>query len=263
MIERQILSKKVKEFRVTEYIANVLDKPGYSHTEIQRTPVGEKVIIYTSKPGLIVGRKGSNIKELTEVLKNKFGMENPQIEVSEIENPNLNPHSVAKHIVHTFERFGPKRFKFLGYKMLQEIMNAGATGAEIVISGRGVPSQRSKTWRFTAGYLKKSGDISENYVSKGFAVSHLKSGSVGVKVFILTPDVRLPDNIIFHKLTQEEKEIEVVEEETPKEESKEETKEKKKEEKPKKKTTKKKVTKKKETKKEDGNNKKDRTKAAK
>ena len=113
MIERQILSKKVKEFQVTEYIANVLDKPGYSHTEIQRTPVGEKVIIYTSKPGLIVGRKGSNIKELTEVLKEKFGMENPQIEVAEIENPNLNPHSVAKHIVHTFERFGPSRFKFL------------------------------------------------------------------------------------------------------------------------------------------------------
>ena len=83
-------------------------------------------------------------------------------------------------------------------------MDSGATGAEIVISGRGVPSQRSKTWRFTAGYLKKSGDISENYVSKGFAVAHLKSGAVGVKVFILTPDVRLPDDIQFHKLTKEE-----------------------------------------------------------
>lgn len=255
MIERQILSKKLKEFQVTEYIANVLDKPGYSHTEIQRTPVGEKVIIYTSKPGLIVGRKGSNIKELTEVLKTKFGMENPQIEVAEIENPNLNPHSIAKHIIHTFERFGPSRFKFLGYKMLQEIMNAGAIGAEIVISGRGVPSQRSKTWRFTAGYLKKSGDISENYVSKGFAVAHLKSGSVGVKVFILTPDIKLPDNITFYKLTQEDKEIEVINEEAPKKEVKEE--------KPKKKTTKKRIIKKKETKKEDGNNKKNRAKAAK
>ena len=241
MIERQILSKKVKEFQVAEYIANILDKPGYSHTEIQRTPVGEKVIIYTSKPGLIVGRKGSNIKELTEVLKEKFGMENPQIEVAEIENPNLNPHSVAKHIVHTFERFGPSRFKFLGYKMLQEIMNAGAIGAEIVISGRGVPSQRSKTWRFTAGYLKKSGDISENYVSKGFAVAHLKSGAVGVKVFILTPDIKLPDNITFYKLTQEEKEVEVTEEERvePTEEPKKEKKE------AKKKTTKKKTTEKK------------------
>ena len=274
MIERQILSKKVKEFQVTEYIANVLDKPGYSHTEIQRTPAGEKVIIYTSKPGLIVGRKGSNIKELTEVLKSKFGMENPQIEVSEIENPNLNPHSVAKHIVHTFERFGPKRFKFLGYKMLQEVMNSGAIGAEIVISGRGVPSQRSKTWRFTAGYLKKSGDISENYVSKGFAVAHLKSGAVGVKVFILTPDIKLPDKITFYKLTQEEKEVEVIEE---KEVESVEVKEEKKE--TKKKTTKKKETKevkktkekkkeiKKETKKtikkKDGNTKKNRTKAAK
>ena len=265
MIERQIVSKKLKEFQITEYIANVLDKPGYSHTEIQRTPLGEKVIIYTSRPGLIVGRKGSNIKELTEILKTKFGMENPQIEVSEIDNPNLNPLSVAKHIVHTFERFGPSRFKFLGYKMLQDIMDAGALGAEIVISGRGVPSQRSKTWRFTAGYLKKSGDISENYVSKSVAVAHLKSGAVGVKVFILTPDIKLPDDIKIHALIKEEKKVEItpVKEEVV-EEKEEEPKEEKKEKKEKKKPAKKKSAKKekKPVKKEDGNTKKKWNKTA-
>ena len=213
MIERDIIRKKVNEFEILEYIAEELDRPGYSHTTIQKTPLGEKVTIYTSKPGFIVGRKGSNIKELTMVLKDRFGMENPQIEVSEIDNPNLNPHSVAKHIVHTFERFGPSRFKFLGYKLLEDIMKAGATGAEIVISGRGVPSQRSKTWRFSAGHLKKSGDIAENLLSKGFAVAHLKSGSDGVKVSILTPDVKLPDQITILR-----EEIKV--EEEPKEEKK-------------------------------------------
>ena len=148
MIERDIIKKKLKEFEILEYIAEVLDRPGYSHTTIQKTPLGEKVTIFTSKPGFIVGRKGANIKELTEVLKIKFGFENPQVEVSEIDNPNLNPHSVAKHIVHTFERFGPQRFKFLGYKMLDTIIQAGAIGGEIIISGRGVPSQRAKSWRF-------------------------------------------------------------------------------------------------------------------
>jgi len=228
MIEREIIKKKLKEFEIQEYIAEELDRPGYSHTTIQKTPLGEKVTIFTSKPGFIVGRKGSNIKALTEVLKVKFGFENPQIEVSEIEDPNLNPHSIAKHIVHTFERFGPQRFKFLGYKMLSTIIDAGAVGTEIVISGRGVPSQRSRTWRFSAGHLKKSGDVAESLISKGFAVAHLKSGSVGVKVSILTPDVKLPDSIKIKEtpIAKQEEVVKGDEEKKVKEEIKENTEEK-------------------------------------
>lgn len=222
MIEKQILKKKIKEHQILEYIAEVLDRPGYSHTTIQKTPLGEKITIYTSKPGFIVGRKGSNIKDLTQILKEKFGLENPQIEVSEIENPNLNPHTVAKHIVHTFERFGPSRYKFIGYKLLEDIMKAGAIGAEIVISGRGVPSQRAKSWRFKIGHLKKSGDVSENQIKRAIAVAHLKSGAVGVKVNILTPEIRLPDKISIKKdvdkiLAEEVKEeIKEVKKEKPK-----------------------------------------------
>ncbi len=195
MIEKEVIKKKLKEFEIMEYIENIVDKPGYGFTEIQRTPLGEKVIIHTSKPGLVVGRKGASIRELTEVLKSKFGFENPQIEVSEIQDPNLNPHSVAKYVTHTFQRFGPGRFKFLGYKLLDDIMKSGAVGAEIVLSGRGIPSTRAKSWRFSAGHLKKSGDISENHMRRGFAIAHLKSGAIGVKVSILTPDIKLPDDI--------------------------------------------------------------------
>ena len=226
MIEKNIINKKIKEFEIMEYIENELDKPGYSHTEIQRTPLGEKIIVHSSKPGLIVGRKGESIRNLTIVLKKKFNLENPQIEVAEVENPNLNPHSVAKYITHTFQRFGPSRFKFLGYKLLSDIMKAGAVGAEIVIAGRGVPSTRSRTWRFTAGHLKKSGDISENYVKRGYAIAHLKSGAIGVKVNILTPDVELPDDIKVYEI-EEPKVEEVTIEEPPKkvlEEVKKETK---------------------------------------
>jgi len=250
MIEKDILSKKIKEHQIAEYISNVLDKPGYSHIEIKRTPLGEKIIIYTSKPGLIVGRKGANIKELTEVLKRRFKMENPQIEIGEIENPNLNPQSVAKNIIHSFERFGPKRFKFTGYKVLDNIMDSGAKGAEIVISGRGLPGARAKTWRFSSGHLKKSGDISESFVKRGFAVAHLKSGSVGVKVSILLPDTLLPDHIELEE--EKEEELEKFEKE-PQEIvkiNKEEEKQ------PKKKKSKKKTKKKKTKKVEDGDTKK-------
>ena len=229
MIERQFISRKMKEFKIEEFISNTLDKDGYSHTEIQRTPLGERIIIHTSKPGLIVGRKGSKIKELTDILKAKFNMENPQVEVAEVINPNLSPQTIAKTIVHTFERFGPKRFKSLGYQALQNIIDAGALGAEILISGRGIPSSRAKSWRFSAGYLKKSGDIAENFVKKGYAVAHLKSGSVGVKVIILTPDIRLPDKITMKEQVKETPKLEVKEETAQiQEESKEPVPEKKK-----------------------------------
>lgn len=196
MIEKSFPQKKIKEFKIKEYLGERLDKPGYSHAEMQRTPLGERIIIYTSKPGLIVGKKGENIQEITETLKHRFGLENPQVEVAEVDNLNLNPQAIAKSIVHTFERYGPKRFKYTGHNSIQTIINAGAIGAEIVISGRGVPSSRAKMWRFKQGYLKKSGNISENYIKRGFAVAHLKSGSIGIKVSILTPDIQLPDKIL-------------------------------------------------------------------
>ena len=181
-------------------------------------------------------------------------MENPQVEVAEVINPNLSAQTIAKTIVHTFERFGPKRFKSLGYQALQNIIDAGALGAEIIISGRGIPSSRAKSWRFSAGYLKKSGDIAENFVKTGYAVAHLKSGSVGVKVIILTPDIRLPDKITMKEQIIEPPKLEVKEEIAQiQEEPKELVPEKKKKTKSVKKPKEKKVKTKPDTKIEDGN----------
>src|SRR3989344_3308427 len=167
MIEKQFLAQKAKENQIQKYIAEQLARSGYSHTEIRRTPLGEKVIIYTTRPGLVVGGRGENIQNLTNTLKRRFKMENPQIEIGELENPMLDVHFVCDRIVSTLERFGSKRFKSTGYKTLQEIIDSGALGAEIVISGK-VTSARARSWRFSAGHMKKSGDISENYVQRAY-----------------------------------------------------------------------------------------------
>ena len=197
MIERKFINQKMKQFQIQEYISGMLRGTGYSHTEIQRTPLGEKVIIYTTRPGIVVGRKGESINKLTAVLKKRFNMENPQIEIGEVTNPMLDVNYIADRIASTLERFGSKRFKSVGYKTLQNIIDAGALGAEIVISGK-VPSARAKTWRFQAGYLKKSGDISENHVLKGFASARLNSGIVGIRVSIMPADIKLFDKIKVH-----------------------------------------------------------------
>lgn len=195
MIEKEIVTKNMREYSIQEYIGKELPRACYSRIDLKKTPLGEKIIIYTARPGLVVGKKGANIQKINETLKNIFHMENPQVEIAEIKDPNLDAKSVAERILSSFERFGPKRFKSIGYSALQNIMDAGATGAEIIISGRGVPAKRSKTWKFYAGHLKKSGDISQNHIKKSLVVAELKSGAIGIKVHILTSDVVLPDDI--------------------------------------------------------------------
>ncbi|MBI5391724.1 30S ribosomal protein S3 [Candidatus Woesearchaeota archaeon] len=203
MIERQIINQRLKEKQIEEFVFSFLGRQSCSHIHIQRTPLGEKIIVQTAKPGLIVGKKGANIKSLTNTLRTKFHMENPQIEVEEIRNPYLDAASVARNLMSGFERFGPKRFKAMAYRAFEDTMKAGAVGIEIVISGRGVPGERAKSWRFSAGYLKKSGDISESFMDRAAEACNLRSGTVGVKVSILHPDVVLPDDIIYKEEKKE------------------------------------------------------------
>lgn len=200
MIERKFVAEKVKEYLVSEYLHQQLGAGRFSHFEIRRTPLGERVVIYTARPGYIVGKGGENIKELTRVMKMRFKMENPQVEVSEITRPNLDAQTMAEQIVTTLERFGPKRFKSMGYRTLQQIIDAGALGAEIIISGRGLPGSRAKSWRFYSGHLKKSGDVAMSKVLHAKAKANLKSGTIGVKVSILPRETVLPDRITLKEL---------------------------------------------------------------
>jgi small subunit ribosomal protein S3 len=208
MIERKFIAQKIKEFEIQEYISKNLKNVGHSHTKMQKTPLGEKIIIHASKPGLIVGRKGQNIKQLTKTLKKTFGLENPQIEISEIENVSLDSTIVAETIVDLLERFGPQKFKAIGHKVMSNAMNAGALGIEIIISGK-IPSSRAKSWRFYSGYLKKCGDISITGVDKAYAQANLKTGTIGVRISIMPPTTKLPDNIEI--LDEKEEKIEEIE----------------------------------------------------
>ena len=193
MIERKFIAQKIKEFQIQEYITQSLENVGHSHTKMVETPLGEKIVIFASRPGLVVGRKGQNIKQLTKTLKKTFGLENPQIEISEVEYPNLDAHIVAEKIVDALEKFGAEKFKAIGHKIMTDVMKSGARGVEIMISGK-VPSARAKSWRFYSGYLKKCGDIAM-LVKHADAQAQLKTGIIGVKVRIMSPDIKLPDDI--------------------------------------------------------------------
>jgi small subunit ribosomal protein S3 len=193
MEEKKFVTFKKEELGVREYIKRSLGKGRISDVSIEYTPVGEKIIVATSKPGLVIGKKGEKIAELTEVLKRSFKLDNPHIEIKEIMKPNLDAQLVADEIAVSLERKGHMRFKVIAYRMLRDIMNDGALGCEIVLSGK-LPSERARTWRFTQGYLKKTGDPAR-VVQRAMSQAKTIPGVVGVKVSILPPGSKIHDQI--------------------------------------------------------------------
>ena len=198
-IERKFIEQNMREFKIKSFIADNVKHVGLSEVKVKKTPLGDKIVIYASRPGLVVGRGGSNIKELSAALKGEFDLENPQIEIEEVEKPDLDADIVAERICNSLERFGAGRTKGIGFRTLNDVMRAGALGVEILITGK-IPSMRTRRWRFYQGYLKKAGDIAVEGVRTSIQDVIIKQGSVGVQVRIMPPDITLPDHI---KLTEE------------------------------------------------------------
>ncbi len=194
MEQKKFVAFKKEELGVKEYIKTELGKGRISAVSIEYTPVGEKIVISTSKPGLVIGRKGEKIDELTRVLKKRFKLDNPHIEIREITDPRLDAQLVADEIALAMERQGSLKFKVIAYKTIQEIMRSGALGVEIVLSGR-LPSERAKSWRFAEGYLKKTGNPAK-VVDRAMAQAINITGVTGIKVSILPPKAHIHDRII-------------------------------------------------------------------
>ncbi len=196
MIEKKFIQQRIREQIIKEWFENNLEKTEFSRVEIVKTPVGVKVVIYTSKPGLIVGRGGENIRNITETLTKKFKLDSPQVEVREITEPYLDAQIVAEKIANQLTHFGVGRFKSIGHRSIAEVMKAGAQGVEIKISGK-VPGKRARYWRFYKGFLPKCGEPSDELVEIGFKEAKLKIGVVGVTVKILPPALKMPDDITY------------------------------------------------------------------
>lgn len=194
MIERKFVKANLRSYLLEEFVSETLKNVGLSHVTMTRTPLGEKILIHASRPGLVVGRKGENIKKLTITLKKMFDLENPQIEIVEVQNPNLDARIVAERVASTLERFGSQKFKAIGHKTMTECMGSGALGIQITMSGK-LPSARAKTWRFYMGYLKKSGQLNIEGVLHAKSVATLKSGVIGIQVWIMPPTIERPDDI--------------------------------------------------------------------
>jgi small subunit ribosomal protein S3 len=182
-IEKLFVKEGIKESEVEEYLRKKFDRAGYSRTIIERTPLGTRIIVFAHRPGLVIGRSGRRINELTEEIKEKFGFENPLIDVKEVEQPMLDAMIVAKKIAKALER--GINFKKVCNFYLEKVMEAGAIGVAIRVAGKLAGSERSRFQKFRSGFVAYSGEYAEKLVDKGYAQAMLKPGIVGVQVKIM------------------------------------------------------------------------------
>ena len=181
--ERVFVKEAIKKTQIEKFLSEEFARAGYSHSEIQRTPLTMRITVHAHKPGLIIGRGGKNIDKITRILKDKFGFENPQLDVQEVENPDLDPHIIARQIASGIER--GINYKRIANLSLQRIMDSGAVGAAIRIGGK-IGGEMGRIEKFSSGYLKYAGDPADNLVRKAFATAIVKLGKIGIQVRILT-----------------------------------------------------------------------------
>lgn len=197
MKERKFISESVKKLLVSEYIKKETESAGFGGMEMKRTPFGTNITLFVNKPGLVIGRRGGKIQEITATLEKKFGVETPQVEVKEVTDPDLNPQIVAKKIAISLEKGWS--YRKAGNTTLRRTVDSNAKGVLIKIAGK-ISGERARSQKFISGSIKYSGEPGRIGMKYGFSAAKLKLGIIGVSVRILDSDYKLPDQIDINKV---------------------------------------------------------------
>lgn len=190
MIERIFVEEGIKKVRVDEYFRNELDRAGYGGMELKRTPLGTQITVKVEKPGMIIGKDGKRIKRVTNEIEKRQELDNPQIDVQPIDVPELNAQLMASRLAKLIERGW--HFRRAGRSTLQRIMDRGARGCEIRMTGK-LKGPRGRMEKMVDGYIKHCGSLAEEIVDNGYAIAKKKAGVIGVRVRIVRPDAYVPD----------------------------------------------------------------------
>ncbi len=189
--EQQFIENGLQRTQIDEFFADELGRAGYGGMELAKTPMGTQIVLRAEKPGMVIGKGGKNIRKITQTLEEEFGLDDPQVDVQEVEEPDLNAQIVADRLANALERGW--YFRNAGHTTIDRIIEAGALGAEIVLSGK-VTGARSRVEKFNRGYIKHNGEPAEEIVDKGVATAVVQLGTIGVRVKIIPPGAELPDD---------------------------------------------------------------------
>ena len=204
MIERTFIEQGMKKIELESYIRKQLGKAGFTGLNVVKTPLVTRIVLNVTRPGLAIGKGGQNIKQLTRDIEEKFGFNNPQIEIQEIQDPALNAMAVVDKVVMLLER--GYSWRSVSFKTMRDIQKAGAQGVELILSGKlAGKGGRKRRQRIASGYMKKVGNQTK-LVEFAKASAYPKAGAIGVKIRIIKPNVVFPDKINFKEFLKKKAE---------------------------------------------------------
>lgn len=208
---KELLNRNLQYVQVSEFLNDELQLAGQGKVEIHKTPMGHRVVIHAVRLGMVIGRRGRNVRKITDALEHIYGLETPQLEIKDLENPRLNSRVMAGRLISQIQK--GFHFRRAGYALVRRIMSADARGCEITIKGK-LTSQRARAEVFREGFVAKCGEPSKRYVEDTVMEVTLKQGVIGVHVKIMQPDAVLPDDaVLIPNVFGEPKKDELIEEE--------------------------------------------------
>ena len=187
---KNVIKDNYNMMLLKDYLREAIKEAGFSHAEISKTPTGTRVALHVTRPGIVIGRKGSGIRNLTEKLAADFELKNPQISVVEIDKPELSPSVMCNRMASHIER--GTAFRRATMWTLKQIMENGAMGVQITISGK-LRGDRSAFEKHTAGILPRAGHHAEVIVDEDIAHVQTPMGLIGIRIRIARKEKLIPE----------------------------------------------------------------------
>ncbi len=202
---KNVIKDNYNMMLLKDYLRKKIKDAGFSDVDISKTPTGTRIALHVTRPGIVIGRKGVGIRELTEKLGSEFGLKNPQISVVEIPKPELSPSVMCNRLASHIER--GTAFRRATMWTLQQIMDGGAMGVQITISGK-LRGDRSAFEKHSVGILPRAGHHADVIVAEDIAHVKTPMGLIGVRIRIARKDKFIPEFELKEKPKKEAKPIE-------------------------------------------------------
>ena len=187
---KNVIKDNYNAMLINDFLRQKIKDAGFSNVEISKTPTGTRVVLHVTRPGIVIGRKGTGIKDLTEILEKQFGLKNPQIAVEEILKPELSPNVMCNRMASHLER--GTAFRRATMWTMQQIMENGAMGTQITISGK-LRGDRSAFEKHSAGILPRAGHHADVIVSEDIVHVETPMGLIGVRIRIARKEKLIPE----------------------------------------------------------------------
>lgn len=183
---KKFINHGVFNAELTQLLTTELAEDGFSSVEVRKTPQCTEIVISATRTQNVLGEQGRRIRELTQMVKKRFNFKDGQVQLyaEKVHNRGLSAVTQCESL--KFKLVQGLAVRRACYSVIRFIMEAGAKGVEIIVSGK-LRGQRAKAMKFVDGLMKHAGDPVNQYVDRAVKHVTLRQGVIGIKVKIMLP----------------------------------------------------------------------------